>query len=170
VIDRAHFVMADLSSRFNLGRRFDFVQCLEVAEHLPRARSETLVADLVAHADVVLFSAAPPGQGGEFHINERHYDFWKALFFRHGYIAFDCVRPNIGHMKTIPFWYRYNMILYVKSDGTRKLSAEALVHELAPDASIADVAPLTFRTRKALLRLLPAALIDGLARANARLG
>src|SRR5437879_2755771 len=37
-IDPAYFVATDLSTPFNLGRRFDFVQCLEVAEHLPRTR------------------------------------------------------------------------------------------------------------------------------------
>jgi len=169
VIDPARFVMVDLSSPFNLGRRFDLVQCLEVAEHLPRTRSKTLVADLVAHANVALFSAAPPGQGGEFHINEQHYDFWKALFSDHGYIAFDCLRPKIRDIRAIPFWYRYNMILYVKSDTIEKLSAQVRTSRLAPDAAIPDVAPLAFRARKALLRLLPGALIDGLARINARL-
>jgi hypothetical protein len=34
---------------------------------------------------MVLFSAAPPGQGGEHHVNERTYEFWRGLFARHGY-------------------------------------------------------------------------------------
>ncbi|TAL02520.1 MAG: methyltransferase domain-containing protein [Rhodospirillaceae bacterium] len=169
VIDETHFVTTDLSSSFDLGRRFDFVQCLEVAEHLPCARSAGLVANLVNHADVILFSAAPPGQGGEFHVNEQRYDFWRALFAAHGYVAFDCLRPKLRGMKAVPFWYRYNPILYVKSEAVGKLSALALDDRLAPDTSIPDVAPLAFRARKALIRLMPAALINTLARLNARL-
>ncbi|MDP6884692.1 MAG: hypothetical protein QF830_11185, partial [Rhodospirillales bacterium] len=42
---------------------------LEVAEHLPPDAAETFVATLVAHGRLVLFSAAPPGQGGLNHVN-----------------------------------------------------------------------------------------------------
>jgi SAM-dependent methyltransferase len=168
-IDAAHFIMTDLAASFDLGRRFDLAQCLEVAEHLPRARSETLVADLVSHSNAVLFSAAPPGQGGEFHINEQRYDFWRKLFLDHDYIAFDCLRPKIRHLRHIPFWYRYNMILYVKSDAIGKLKGDALAWRLNLDDPVPDVAPLAFRARKTVLRLLPAAMIDSLARINTRL-
>ena len=117
----------------------------------------------------MLFSAAPPGQGGEFHINEQEYDFWRALFAAHDYMAFDCLRPKLRHMKAIPFWYRYNPILYVKSDAVGKLSTQALDHRLAPGVAIPDVAPLAFRARKALLRLMPDTVINALARLIAKL-
>ncbi len=55
-----NFSAVDLSTPFDLQRRFDLVSCLEVAEHLPKSCSETFVSSLVAHADMVLFSAAPP--------------------------------------------------------------------------------------------------------------
>jgi hypothetical protein len=168
VIDPTHFVRADLSSSFRLGRRFDFVQCLEVAEHLPRTRNRALVADLVHHADVVLFSAAPPGQGGEFHINEQPYDFWRALFLEHDYIAFDYVRPRILRMRAVPYWYRHNMMIYVNSEAIGRLSPQALHSRLSPDTPVPDVAPLGFRARRRVLRLLPASAINCLARMNAR--
>ena len=38
-IDRQCFVVHDLATPFNLGRRFDLAQSLEVAEHLPPARA-----------------------------------------------------------------------------------------------------------------------------------
>ena len=58
------FVSHDLSRPLDLGRRFDLVQSLEVAEHLPPAASRDFVRSLTAHGPIVLFSAAPPGQGG----------------------------------------------------------------------------------------------------------
>src|SRR3981081_11169 len=61
----------DPSQPLDLGRRFDLAICLEVAEHLPAASADALVALLTRHAPVVLFSAAIPGQGGTGHVNEQ---------------------------------------------------------------------------------------------------
>jgi 2-polyprenyl-3-methyl-5-hydroxy-6-metoxy-1,4-benzoquinol methylase len=67
------FIATDLSQPIDLRRRFDLVQCLEVAEHLPADSADTLVDSLVRHGSVILFSAAVPGQGGEHHVNEQPY-------------------------------------------------------------------------------------------------
>lgn len=83
------FIDHDLTTPLDLGRRFDLVTCLEVAEHLPSDASETLVDSLCRHADVIVFSAAVPGQGGTGHINERRASFWAALFGTHGYRPYD---------------------------------------------------------------------------------
>jgi SAM-dependent methyltransferase len=159
------FIEADLSRPFNLGRRFDLVQCLEVAEHLPGARSEGLVDDLTAHASVVLFSAAPPGQGGAGHINERTYEFWRELFAARGYMAFDCIRPQIAGRPDIPYWYRYNILLYTRTEDT----AFGLPGRLPPAKPVPDVSPPLFRLRKTLFRRLPPFALDRLAALNARL-
>src|SRR6267154_2028522 len=63
------FAVVDLTKKFDMQRRYDLVTSLEVAEHLPASCSEAFISSLVAHADLVLFSAATPGQGGENHIN-----------------------------------------------------------------------------------------------------
>jgi SAM-dependent methyltransferase len=168
-IDPGRFATTDLSAPFRLGRRFDLVQCLEVAEHLPLTRAESLVADLAAHSDVVFFSAAPPGQGGEHHINERPYEFWRGLFADQGYVAIDCLRPAIRHQTAIPFWYRYNALVYVKSGAIGTLSEAARSRQLARNVNIPDMAPPGFRIRKMVLRALPSGLIDVLARINTKL-
>ena len=59
--DAARFTPADLTKPFDLNRRFDLVHSLEVAEHLPESAAATFVKSLVAHADIVVFSAARPG-------------------------------------------------------------------------------------------------------------
>ena len=164
------FAVTDLARPFDLGRRFDYVQCLEVAEHLPETRSRGLVADLTRHADIVLFAAAPRGQGGEFHINEQDYEYWRALFAAHDYVPFDCLRPRLAGWKEIPFWYRYNTILYVKAEAVDSLSAEAARWRVDAAQSITDVAPVLFRLRRMVLRCLPQAAINGIARFVARLG
>ena len=64
-----HFEHGDLGKPFSFGKRVDVVQCVEVAEHIPAESSAQIVDNLVSHANVVIFAAAPPGQGGYRHIN-----------------------------------------------------------------------------------------------------
>ena len=91
----------------------DLVLALEVAEHLSPARAPSFVADLVALAPAVLFSAAIPGQGGVGHLNEQWQSWWAARFAAHGYRAFDVIRPAIWSDEAIPAWYRQNIVLYL---------------------------------------------------------
>lgn len=152
-----------------LGRRFDLIECLEVAEHLPASSAAGLVHTLTSHSDVVLFSAAPPGQGGEHHINERPYGWWRDLFVAEGFALYDAVRPLVLSDPTVQPWYRYNVLLFVRRGCEDGLPEVVRATRLADDAPIADLSPLPYRARKALIRLLPAAVADGLARLKARL-
>ena len=67
------------------GERYDLALSLEVGEHLPPELGDKLVATCVEAAPHVLFSAAPPGQGGQGHINEQPKAYWMERFARHGY-------------------------------------------------------------------------------------
>lgn len=67
--------------------QFDLAYCFEVAEHLPEAMADRLVAFLCAIAPIVVFSAAAPGQGGTGHINEQPAQYWIDRFARHKYLA-----------------------------------------------------------------------------------
>ena len=80
LIPQDRFQVVELGEPIRLGRRFDLVVSLEVAEHLPAARAETFVGSLVGLGDVILFSAAIPYQGGENHLNEQWPDYWARLF------------------------------------------------------------------------------------------
>jgi SAM-dependent methyltransferase len=162
------FYAHDLEQRFDLGRRFDVVQCLEVAEHLPASGAEPLIDSLVRHGEVIVFSAAPPGQGGHDHVNERSYDYWRELFFRRGYLALDWLRPRILTDPAIDPWYRYNILLYVSRDAMARLSEALQASLIAPTSRVPDLAPLPYRIRKLLLGLLPLALMTALARTKER--
>lgn len=119
---RITFTPRDLEQGFTLPR-VDLVLSLEVAEHLSPARAESFVADLVATAPSVLFSAAIPGQGGVGHLNEQWQSWWAARFAQHGYLAYDVIRPVIWTDDAIPAWYRQNVVLYL---NTATASALAL--------------------------------------------
>lgn len=164
------FRAQNLNEPIDLERRFDLAQSLEVAEHLNPATAQNFVASLTRHADMVLFSAAPPGQGGEHHINEQSYEFWRGLFAAHGFNAYDCIRPRIAGREDVAFWYRYNVVLYVKAGAEQALSDEARASRVPDGQSIADVSPLAFKMRKAVVRCLPGPVQNVLAQIKARAG
>src|SRR3990170_3513029 len=121
-IDRSAFVAHDLSRPLDLGRRFDLVQSLEVAEHIAAEHADLFVDNLVRHSDVVLFSAAVPNQGGEHHVNEQPPQYWRERFAARGYSAFDWVRPRIADWREVKAWYRYNTLVYANEAGRKRLS------------------------------------------------
>jgi SAM-dependent methyltransferase len=115
-IPRESFRAADLTKLRELERRFDLACSLEVAEHLPEECARQFVALLVKAAPVVMFSAAVPYQGGTDHINEQWQSYWCALFEMHGYVAVDCVRPQIFGDARVDWWYRQNILIYCEPD------------------------------------------------------
>jgi SAM-dependent methyltransferase len=167
-IDPRCFMVRDLASPFDLRRRFDLAQSLEVAEHLPPSRAASCVSDLVAHAPVVLFSAAPPGQGGENHLNEQPAEYWRRLFQRHQFAAIDCLRPLLAKEANIPTWYRYNLMLYVRRDHLDRIAPLAQKFAVPDDEAVGDPSPLAYKLRKRIVRALPQAVCNRLARWNAR--
>jgi SAM-dependent methyltransferase len=111
-IPESKFRPVDLSSPFDLGRRFDLAVSLEVAEHLPPERAESFVRDLTLLAPLVLFSAAIPGQGGTDHINERYLSYWVELFARRDYVLLDVLRPRIWLIQECDWVYRQNVVMF----------------------------------------------------------
>jgi len=112
-IDAREFVAHELEAPLPPLGRFDLVICLEVAEHLSIERAESFVADLCGLGDVVLFSAAVPGQGGSQHVNERWQSYWVSQFEANGYRVFDSIRPWIWNDERVEFWYRQNVFVAV---------------------------------------------------------
>lgn len=158
------FVTADLEQTIDLGRSFDLAECMEVAEHLPQARAESFVADLVRLAPAVLFSAATPGQGGEHHVNEQPAAYWRTIFRGHGYVPVDCLRPLLARHTDIPYWYRYNLILYMREDRLDQLSPLSRLFTVRDGEALADFSPWTYRLRTRVVRSLPAWICDHLSR------
>ena len=162
LIEPQNFLSRDLSQSFDLERRFELVCSLEVAEHVPLSSSPIFVANLVRHTDVVLFSAAVPGQGGEFHVNEQPLEFWRKLFASHGFRCFDPLRPRIVTDRRVEPWYRYNTLLYVREERCGSLPHEVRLTEVSPGTDIAERAPLSWRLRNRILLSTPNVVKDRL--------
>jgi len=77
----------DLREPLNLGRRFDLVTCIEVAEHLPEPSAGILCDSLARHVEgggILVFSASLPGQAGAGHIHNASPHYWRTLLYDRG--------------------------------------------------------------------------------------
>ena len=121
-IDPRDFEVADLTQPVALDRTFDLAVCLEVAEHLPESAAESLVDLLCSAAPIVLFSAAIPGQEGEAHINEQWPSYWATRFADRGFDCVDVLRPLLWNDQRVDWYYRQNMMIYVRAGARDRLS------------------------------------------------
>ncbi len=116
VIPKRNYLRIDLTKPFTIERKFDLCICLEVLEHLNSETGELLLKELTSLSDVILFSAAVPGQGGTHHVNEQWPSFWAKEFRKYGFKYID-IRPYIWNDKEILPWYKQNMMIYLKDQN-----------------------------------------------------
>jgi SAM-dependent methyltransferase len=124
LIEPYEFIAHDLNLPFDLQKKYDLVISMEVAEHLEQKNAIHFIKSLCLHGDVILFSAAIPGQEGTLHVNEQYNQYWVNIFAENGYLAFDSIRHELWNLNKISWWYRQNMLLFVNSD---KLSSHKYV-------------------------------------------
>jgi SAM-dependent methyltransferase len=119
------YLAADLTRPLDLGRQFDLVSCLEVAEHLDATYAATLLDSLTRHGDVVLFSAAVPGQPGTHHVNCAWPSHWVKLFGEKGWQVLDILRGALWNDERVGWCYRQNLLLFVGPGRRGLLSLKA---------------------------------------------
>lgn len=68
--------ISDLRTIINFDRRYDLAVCFEVVEHIEDEYVPNLIANFNNASDSVLISAAPPGQGGHYHVNCQSKQYW----------------------------------------------------------------------------------------------
>lgn len=61
------------------------VLCLEVLEHIEEEYADIIVYNFSNMSDRILTSAAPPGQGGHYHVNCQPQSYWIEKFVKYGY-------------------------------------------------------------------------------------
>jgi hypothetical protein len=111
LIPQSQFQHQDLTHPWQLKRRFDAVLCLEVAEHLDETHAVTLMDAITKHTDLVVFSAACPGQPGQNHVNTQWPAYWQELFNHRGFACSDDARWRIWNDHRVEPWYRQNLFI-----------------------------------------------------------
>jgi len=164
-IDGSSFLAADVAGPLDLHRRFDLVISLEVAEHLPVASADAFVANLTRHGDIILFSAAIPGQGGTHHVNEQWPEFWQKRFQERDYLLVDCFRERFWNNRRVRCSYRQNMMLYIRRPTLYNRPELLREWKKYADRPLALVHPEVFTevinrtpSLRAIVRAFPAAL------------
>jgi SAM-dependent methyltransferase len=117
VIPADKFLRRDLTEvvENEFDTRFDLVLCLEVAEHLPETAAGRFVRFLTSLGDVIVFSAAVPGQTGVGHINCQWPPYWIDLFADCGYWVSDPIRSRIWQDSRVAWWYQQNTYVFAAS-------------------------------------------------------
>lgn len=153
------------SSAISALKHADLIQFLEVIEHLSEEAGQILLRAICAKTNLILFSAATPGQGGLNHINERPFDYWKKIFEEEGFLCFDIIRPLLADNRKYPTWYRFNMLLYVREHSPHITVLESRGFQpLAKQESVCEVSPLSYKLRCHLVRMFPITLVNMLSR------
>ena len=133
VIDETEFRNADLMQPLDLGRKFDLVVSLEVAEHLEEPHADPFVDSLIRHSDVILFSAAIKGQGGFNHVNEQFAPYWAKKFEARGFNFYDVIRPGIWWNNQVDWWYKQNIFLVSRHNFGTSVPHDQLLSGYHPD-------------------------------------
>lgn len=160
------FIASNLEKEFDLKKKFDLVMSLEVAEHLPHNTSTNFIRSLIRHGDLVLFSAAQPGQGGHNHINEQSLEFWRDLFLKNNYIAVDVLRPKLRQLKEVEAWYKYNTILYISQDSPILENDSIKPYIVPTNEKLETRTSKLWWLRLSIVSLLPSPLIKLLSQIN----
>lgn len=164
LIEADKFQAIDLKNGFNLNQTFSMVECLEVAEHIDEAYSDILIKSITQHSQMILFSAAQKGQGGEFHVNEQPINYWVKKFAQYGYICLDCVRPQVKDDKNIEPWYRFNSVLFIHQDLAEQLPAEFQAYRVTQDYDFTKDMDKAWLMRNAVIGLLPTHFVTQLSK------
>lgn len=118
----------DLSQPVNIGRTFDIVMCLEVAEHLPYELAPNLLVTLGAHSQgLIVFSAGEPGQPGINHINCLPIEQWLRRWQALGWIPLIQETFAMRAISTLP-WFKRNIVVLRQGESGE---GEAAIRELA---------------------------------------
>jgi 2-polyprenyl-3-methyl-5-hydroxy-6-metoxy-1,4-benzoquinol methylase len=80
-----HILKYNLNKEVHLNRMFDLIWCFEVIEHIHPDYERNFLNTLINHSNVIILSAARPGQGGHGHFNEQEPEYWISKFSKYGY-------------------------------------------------------------------------------------
>ena len=102
----------DLSVPQYLPKKFDWVLCLEVGEHLDSKYEKTLVENIARHAKKgAIVSWAVPGQGGHRHVNEKSNVDVIALFARYG-LKYDAESSHTLRSMASLKWFKNTIMVF----------------------------------------------------------
>jgi hypothetical protein len=88
---------------------------MEVAEHLSEKYADRFVKLLASLSDIIVFTAATPGQGGNGHVNEQPPSYWIAKFAALDFTEDELLaarwRTEWKNSAVVANWYYRNLLI-----------------------------------------------------------
>ena len=107
----------DLSKEFDLGKTFDYVISLEVAEHIPKEFEEIYVDNLIRHTgEYLITSWALDGQGGDGHVNEQNEEYVLDMYKEKGMIYNKEVSEALRNVAVLG-WFKKTIYVFDKKNS-----------------------------------------------------
>ena len=102
----------DLTEPFDLGKQFDWVLSLEVAEHIPLKYEKIYLDNLVRHAkEGIIMSWALKGQTGAGHCNTQDNDYVREKMAAYGFET-DEVAEKMLRRSCDVHWFRATLMVF----------------------------------------------------------
>lgn len=108
----------DLRDPYSPDRTYELVTSFEVAEHIPEKFAGNYVDSLTAAGDIIVMSAAPPGQSGEHHVNCQPRSYWEEKFARRGFEYDDDLTHQLSKQMDgdLYHWVQKNLLVFRNTD------------------------------------------------------
>jgi hypothetical protein len=105
-------------SLFEMNETADVVMCLEVAEHLPEDKANDIVKKVVESTEnILIWTAAIPGQGGVGHINCQPKEYWREKIEKEGLVYNDKLTQDCRNFALRGYhmgWFVNNVQIFIK--------------------------------------------------------
>jgi SAM-dependent methyltransferase len=125
------YQVRDLALPLEFDGSFDIVVCVEVAEHLDARHADVLLDSITRHAgQVIVFSAAEPGQPGHGHINCAPIAQWLGMLAVRGWYPELVDSLGMRSLATMS-WFRRNLVVLRRGDPEAGAAAIAALTEIS---------------------------------------
>lgn len=119
LVGKEYVRQGDLRDKIGGLKKYDLVISIEVAEHIDEEYVDNYLFNLSSLSNRILMTAAPPGQGGTAHVNEKPHSWWIEKFKNIQY-EFDKQSTDLfrkGVAQAIGFktdWFEPNIMVFKK--------------------------------------------------------
>jgi SAM-dependent methyltransferase len=118
LIDEKYIDKCDITKKVELNETYDLCICFEVAEHLPESCVDAFLDNLCSSSATILFTAAPPGQGGRHHVNLKPVQYWIHKFDERHYCYQKSLTDEIKKELDVTIsglaWMKTNIMIFQK--------------------------------------------------------
>lgn len=119
LIDEESINKCDITKKVELNETYDLCICFEVAEHLPKDCVDAFLDNLCSSSTTILFTAAPPGQGGRHHVNLKPVQYWIQKFDERHYCyqksLTDEFKKELDVTISTLSWMKTNIMIFQKN-------------------------------------------------------